>query len=57
MCFELTLYNDADFLALGPMIRSKLKVKSILKTNPMNLSIPSWLDQFDRIDLKQDSDK
>ena len=22
MCFELTLYNDADFLALGPMMRS-----------------------------------
>ena len=57
MCFELNLYNDADFLALGPMIRSKLKVKSILKINLSNFPIPSWPNQLDHFDLKQDSDK
>ena len=35
MCFELTLYNDADFLALGPMMRSYLKVRSIFRSREL----------------------
>ena len=46
MCFELTLYNDADFLALGPMMRSYLKVRSIFRSREI---VRSWLTSYQTV--------